>query len=375
MILPDPEQFNIKDVIVGGDECLLITPNSMATDWTDDNARFRSCLIRKSDNHCISQGFSKFTNFSERPDFQKWDNEWPITAIRKMDGSLLCISKYKGELIIRTRGTIDARNMANGYEIDILVEKYPNLFDNPTLTGEQWTILAEWTTPTNIICLREHNEPTLTLLGVSWNKEPFYMDQLTVDALAKAWCIDRPTRYHYDSIEECIQDVETWKGVEGVVLYAPTGCYKNSDGKQDCYPIKNSTILKKIKASEYLMIHKICSGLNTIDKVIDLFLTTERFVDDKDFYNYIKTTLDFEIAEKLKDNIIAICKAYTTVMMKIGKVKHVVDGIRGDSFTRKDQAECIVEHWDDWRKSLAFLILDNREIPDTLIKTAIESQL
>jgi hypothetical protein len=195
MILPDPEQFNFKDVTVAGDDCWLITPKDMATKWTDDNARFRSCVVRKSDNFVVSQGFSKFTNFGEKPDFQPWDNSWKIEAIHKIDGSLLIVSKYKGELIIRTRGTADARQLPNGHEIDLLMEKYPKAFDNCFINSEKITLLMEWSTPTNIIVLREFDEPTLSLVGMVENSYGLYEPQYIVDATAKVLNLNRPQKY------------------------------------------------------------------------------------------------------------------------------------------------------------------------------------
>ena len=37
------------------------------------------------------------------------------------------ISKISGNICFRTRSTVDARGMANGHEVDILISKYPNL--------------------------------------------------------------------------------------------------------------------------------------------------------------------------------------------------------------------------------------------------------
>jgi hypothetical protein len=72
MKLPTTEEFTFKDCVIAGDDCWLITPNHIGVKWTDENARFRSCIVRKSDNFVVSQGFGKFTNFSEQPDFQPW---------------------------------------------------------------------------------------------------------------------------------------------------------------------------------------------------------------------------------------------------------------------------------------------------------------
>jgi hypothetical protein len=86
MKLPTTEEFQYKDCVIAGDDCWLITPNHIGCKWTDENARFRSCIVRKSDNFVVSQGFGKFTNFSEQPDFQPWDKSWKFEARHKLDG-------------------------------------------------------------------------------------------------------------------------------------------------------------------------------------------------------------------------------------------------------------------------------------------------
>src|SRR6478736_1724569 len=124
------EEFNYKPVVIAGDDLLLITPKDMGTHWNDVNQYFRSAIVDPINYTCVSRGFSKFVNFGERPEFQSWDNNAPFEARHKIDGSLLIVSEYKQELIIRTRGTTDARQMNNGHEIDILIKKYPVVFDN-----------------------------------------------------------------------------------------------------------------------------------------------------------------------------------------------------------------------------------------------------
>jgi hypothetical protein len=328
----------------------------MSTKWNDDNARFRSCIVRKSDNYVVSQGFGKFCNFSEKPEFQPWDNSWEIEARHKLDGSLLIVSKYRGELIIRTRGTTDARQMNNGHEIDLLMEKYPKAFDSYFIGN--YSMLYEWTTPSNIIVLREHNEPTLTLVGMVYNKNCEYESQFTLDHVAKYVGVNRPQKYEYSSIEECILDVDAWKGKEGVVLYSPDG-----------------QTLKKIKATEYCELHKISTGIKNINQVLDLFMATEKFTKYSDFYKYVENTLSYEVAEKIKDDMLTICVAYCKVLEQLDKVRNVVDGVRGESFSRKEQALTIVGHWTDWRRSVGFQVLDNKEIDDKFIRSGIETFL
>ena len=106
------EQFNVKDCVIGGDECFLVTPKDMGVEWTDENKIFRSSIWRKSDMYPISLGYRKFMNYGEKPEFEPFEFK-KATAIRKIDGSCLIVSRYKGELIIRTRGTIDASKLEN----------------------------------------------------------------------------------------------------------------------------------------------------------------------------------------------------------------------------------------------------------------------
>jgi hypothetical protein len=282
----------------------------------------------------------------------------------------LIVSKYKGELIIRTRGTVDARQMPNGHEIDKLIAKYPNAFDNLYLSNEwcedcgSMSILFEWTTPNNIIVLREHDEPTLTLVGMvshdSWIDDGniMYASQNALDNLALKWGVNRPQKYEYNSIEECINDVAAWRGKEGVVLYSPDG-----------------QTLKKIKADEYCELHKLATGIKTINQVLDVFMASPKFTKYSEFYSYIETTLDFEIAEKIKDDILKITLAYSKVVEKLEKVKRIVDGVR-EGFTRKEQALDLQEHFQtDWRLPIAFQLLDNKPINDRNIRIGIEKEL
>jgi hypothetical protein len=358
MKLPDTEQFKYKDCVIAGDECWLITPSDMSTKWFDDNARFRSCIVRKSDNFVVSQGFGKFTNFGERPDFQPWDNSWKIEARHKLDGSLLIVSKYKGELIIRTRGTVDARQLGNGHEIDLLIEKYPDVFDFGYVDTYRNTLLLEWTTPSNIIVLREHDEPTLTLVGVVDNETCEYYDQKFLDTAAKIIGVNRPQKYEYNSIEECIFDVSAWAGKEGVVLYSP-----------------DSQTLKKIKADEYCELHKLATGIKGINQVLDVFMASPKFVEYNEFYKYIHDTLDFEIAEKCKDFIGEVTEAYGKVVHTITQMKIYVDSNVRFLDTRKEQAMQLQLKYKEVYLAIAFKVLDNQDIEDKFIKKAMEREL
>jgi hypothetical protein len=355
MILPNKEEFNFKDVVIGGDECWLITPKDMATKWFEENSRFRSCIVRKSDNYVVSQGFRKFVNWGERPEFEPWDETWKFEARHKLDGSLLIVSRYKGEWIIRTRGTIDARQMPNGHEIDILMKKYSKFFECEW--DEGYSILFEWTTPTNVVVLREHSEPTLTLVGMIRNDEGEYDTQTFLDIFALKYGFERPIKYEYNSISECLADVEAWTGKEGVVMYSPCG-----------------QILKKAKSEEYKELHKIRTGITGINQIVDLFIVSPRFTEFDEFFHYMETSIDFEVAEKCREHIHTVVQAYSNVVAKILMVEIALKAMPAD-YTRREQAIEIQQRWEDWRKSAAFVLLDGKPLEDKLIRIAILHEL
>jgi hypothetical protein len=365
MKLPDPEQFNFKECQVAGEDCWLITPKEMGCKWTDDIARFRSVIITQKDHVTVSQGFGKFTNYGERPEFEPWDDSWEFEARHKLDGSLLIVSKFKGELVVRTRGTVDARSLPNGHEIDFLIKKYPKAFDNAFINSEKNTLLFEWTTPSNIIVLREHDEPTLTLLGIVQYDCPavdnigkfgiYYWEEELCDAFAESYDLARPKAYHYNSLAECLADVVAWEGKEGVV-------------------IRKGQVRRKVKSDLYNEAHKLSTGLTTLNHVLSLFLVSPRFTKYSEFYNYVENIVSYEVAEKLKDKILVICVAYSKVVDKWGKVKQVVENVR-TGFTRKEQALEFQQHYDDWRLPLAFALLDNRPVPDKIVETAILTEI
>lgn len=359
MILPDKEQFNYKECEFSGDKCWLIVPNDMSTKWDDDNFRFRSCIVRQSDNFVVSQGFGKFVNWGERPEFQPWDHSQPFEVRHKLDGSLLIVSNYKGELIHRTRGTTDATQMGNGHEIALLKKKYPKAFDLPTDNDGNcaFSLLFEWTTPSNIIVLREHEEPTLTLVGMVNNDTCYYFAQNFLDDVALEIGVERPIKYEYNTVAECVADVSAWTGKEGIVMY---------QGQK----------MKKSKSDEYCELHKLATGIKGVKQVLDVFMASPKFLHAGDFYEYIETTLDFEIAEKCKDFIKEVCEAYYEVWAWMNTIKDILNLHVRCLETRKEQALQIQHAFSvDWRKQMAFVFLDNREVEDKLIRKAMENEL
>lgn len=351
MNLPNPDQFNIKDCVIAGDECVLVTPKDMSVEWNDDNKIFRSSIWRKSDMHPVSLGFKKFTNLGEQPAFEPIEGYSDLEFIRKLDGSLLIVSQYKGELIVRTRGTIDATQLANGHEIEFLKNKYPVAFNNSWLDTEKFTLLFEWTTPTNRIVLQESEEPTLWLIGIVGHQTdsfmgpwtPYdYFSQQDLDIQARVLGVSRPERYtlNLQNVAEYLKD-ET--SIEGVVIYANGG-----------------QILKKVKTPRYLYMHRVFTGIKTVDHLFELF-AEYGCPKREEFEKMLANNFDWELVTTLKD---LLDELYTKSKRIADKALWIVMYLQNPDFVqldRKGKAQKILEHFPDC-SGIVFAMLDNKEI-------------
>lgn len=357
MKLPNPEHFNFKDCVIRDNECFLIYPKYSDVGWAPDNLHFRSVIVRKSDNTVISRGFPKFFNINQSPDVNIFP-DGPFQTYTKHDGSLLILSYYKDEVIARTRNSISVESMANGSEIEYLKAKYKKLWNTVLPNNQEYSILCEWQTKSNVIVIDEVDEPTLTLIGAIHNQSGKLVAQNELDLIASAWGLTRPKKHSYNSLSECLEDVKMWEGQEGVVCYSEDGQH-----------------LLKIKSDWYLLRHKLCTGIKNINHVVDLFMDSERFTRFDDFYNFVNSTMGYEVAEKIKEDMLKIVEAYNKTLEQYDKVKKVVDKVRGDSYSRKDQAQEITSHYNDWRTSAGFSHLDNKPLDDKILRKGLEANL
>lgn len=339
---PSTEEFCVRDCLIANTKCKLVFPNKLEIDWNDENKIFRSSIWTE-DGYLVSASFKKFTNLEEKPDFEPLDLNQNMEFIHKMDGSTLVISKFKGELIVRTRGTVDASILDNGYEIEILKKKYPILFDNEMLKSEGYSILTEWYSPKNVIVEKEAQEPTLWVTGIINHFDYSYLSKKEVDFFAKEWNVERPKSYNFNTIKEMVDSVQKWEKGEGVVIYGNSG-----------------QVLKKVKSLRYLYLHRIKSQLNSENNLIEYYIDSGMPAYDA-FYDKIVVEFDFEIAEQLKDLITRICNAGEKSKKYIDNILEMVHDIRKVP-SRKEQAEMIKRNYGE-NSSYAFSVLDNKEIP------------
>ena len=349
--LPDPKQFNFKDCIIAGDECVLITPKDMGVEWTDQNKYFRSSIWRKSDNFPISLSFKKFVNYGEKPEFEPINNDSKFIALVKKDGSCLIVNRYKSELIIRTRGTVDATKLKNGNEIAHLILKYPKAFNNNYLNSENCTLLFEWTTPSNRIVLNETTEPALWLIGMVIHKNELtdefykYDSQSNLDYIAEELEVERPETFkiNVENIEELKQQIEPLKDIEGVVIYDESG-----------------QILKKIKTLRYLELHRVFTGVKSVDHLFDIFV---EYGEPKreEFEKQLATNFDWELVTTLKPLMDELYLKTKRIATEINWILLYFNNPDFIALDRKNKAQKILEIFPRY-SSIAFSILDGKDL-------------
>ena len=347
------EQFNVKDCIIDGKECVLITPKSMGVDWDEHNKYFRSSIWTKSQMKPVSLGFRKFMNLGEAPSFESIDDYTDLELIRKVDGSCLIVSKFGNTLITRTRGTVDASTLPNGHEIEFLKQKYPKVFnleDSAWFNPDDYTFLYEWTTPTNRIVLDETSEPTLWLIGAIRHEDYSYISQSDLDTWAIGFNVLRPERFPL-TLPQMKEFLESNATIEGVVIYANDGQY-----------------LKKVKTPRYLYLHRVFTGLKTLDQLTEVWAKAG-YLEIKEFKHYLGSTFDWELVTSLEPLLKELELKCSQLNQKFTEIKTFISELTKQTNVRSEQAKVIIQTYGPW-SGIAFNFLDSnfKNKPEKLFK-------
>jgi hypothetical protein len=340
----DLTQFMVHEHSLNGEIVYLIQPQHIGTKWTQDNKHMRSVVVNYA-GEVISASFPKFTNWGENTDHFPVPNSLKnATIVEKLDGSTLIVSKYNGQYILRTRGTVDASKLANGFELELFKSTILNKLQDNNDTWD-YSIIWEWLSPINKIVLSYGDEPMWKLIGFINHINYSLAQQDMLDAMAKKYDLLRPEIYTFTDISDMLQIVDKWQNKEGVCLYS-----------------KNDQVIHKIKASKYLLLHHLKSELSSLEKVLDVWLE-QGMPDYRTFYNYIFTTFDFELAEQIKGTISRICDAKKEVDLIVSGMNDFVNNRLKTLPTRKLQAEQVISAYGNTnRAAFLFKILDNRPL-------------
>lgn len=356
----DTEQFMVHNHILNGEVVHLIQPQHIACKFTQQNKIFRSSLW-SNNGFLISAGLPKFCNFGENPDnFPTPESLDGCVCVEKLDGSLISCTKYKGNYIIRTRGTVDASKLENGYEIDIFKDTILSKLSNIHLisSGETWdySFLFEWQSPVNRVVIKV-NEPQFKLIGIVNHSDYSLIDQLTLDNLGWEHGLQRPETYSFDSLNDIVMLIKKWEGKEGIVIY--------SNGGQT---------LHKIKSDWYLVRHRLKEEFSSMEKILDFFIQQNRPSFDA-FQKQIAEVTDWETANECIGDISKICDANKKVNDILNGMYYFVEtnlrplGDHSDKKVRALMAKKVIESYGNTnRSSFIFKLLDCKELDKDDIK-------
>ena len=332
---------------LNGEIVHLIQPQHIGTKWTQDNKHMRSVVVNY-EGEVISASFPKFTNWGENPEHFPVPNSLKhCTVVEKLDGSTLIVSKYKGQYILRTRGTVDASTMANGFELELFKEKilFP-LAKNIGNIGETWefSILFEWVSPINKIVLNYGDEPDWYLVGMIWHGDYELHSQSDLDDFAKRHNLKRPATYTFSDVNDLLQNVDQWKGKEGVCVYS-----------------KNDQSIHKVKSADYLIKHRFKSEA-TLENTLDLYFSYGKPLY-QEFESKLTETFDYECFEMVRGYASQICDASKEVNKIVDGFKSFVDNQLKVLSTRKEQAQKVISSYSESnRSSMIFSLLDGKTL-------------
>lgn len=329
----------------------LVVPKNIGVSWNKDNLIFRSSIWNDS-GELVSASFPKFFNWGEQNIITPIpSNIEECNLVTKMDGSTLIVSKYDDKLIIRTRGTFDACLQPNGFEIDILKEKYPKVFDNQWI-NDGYSLIYEWVTPNNRIVL-PFEEVDIFFIGMIDHDNYKLVEQQILDLIGVLIEVKRPKVYSFSDMQSMLNDVKAFKGIEGICVYS------NAD-----------QTIHKVKGDDYLTRHKLKSEVGSYPKLVDWYFEncSEMLEGQIEFAKnqiYVLTRLenniDFETMIECKNNVLKIIECILKIEQLVCEFQQFIDNKLDELPSRREQAAAIQQKYSvENRCGFVFKMLDNK---------------
>nr|DAF95372.1 MAG TPA: RNA ligase [Myoviridae sp. ctCo31] len=187
----------------------------------------------------------KFFNLFENPFTEDIKDDQVGLAFKKEDGSLISSFIDKGELFLKSKGSLFSQQVLDA-------QKW--LYDErrkPLLECLKWyaengiTINMEWVSPDNRVVLT-YEEPRLIILNARHIITGEYIDleDLVKDQTINQYMVDN---HPFETINELIKEVQELKDQEGYVVY-------NSKGAEPVF---------KIKCPWYVHLHSVKSSVSS----------------------------------------------------------------------------------------------------------------
>jgi hypothetical protein len=350
----DQENFTISTGIFCNVPAVLVIPHHIGTKFNQQNKIFRSS-IWSLNGELLSASFKKFVNWGENPEnFPTPNSLKNTTIVEKIDGSTVVIDYVNDVLSMRTRGTFSINTMENASDFEVCIGKYCKIKDW-LQSHPNYSLICEITTPNLRIVIRYGDEPDFWLIGAINKDDYSLMTQTELDQLASELGLKRPEKYTFSTISDLLENVDKWIGKEGVCLYS-------SDNQE----------IWKIKATDYLIKHRLKDEFGNIEKIVDFFIS-EGCPDYAVFSERIASVTDWETFQEVRGDVSKIIDAWKNVNNIVDYMKIFVQPLK--SLPRKDAALKILSSYGETnRSSFCFTILSGKELgPDQFKKLLWQS--
>ena len=187
----------------------------------------------------------KFFNLFENPFTEDIKDDQVGLAFKKEDGSLISSFIDKGELFLKSKGSLFSQQVLDSQKW-LYDERRKPLLDCLKWYAENGiTINMEWVSPDNRVVLT-YEEPRLIILNARHNITGEYIDleDLVKDQTINQYMVDN---HPFETINELIKEVQELKDQEGYVVY-------NSKGAEPVF---------KIKCPWYVHLHSVKSSVSS----------------------------------------------------------------------------------------------------------------
>lgn len=350
-------KFHDQAKEIAGTWCYLITPDSFKTDWVEQDRIFRSSIWDEA-GMPVSLSFKKFFNWGESPLVPPPTTIKGLSIMEKIDGSTLIVSKYKGQLIVRTRGSFSYEHHENANEVSVWLESQPEIKNLEKSDTWMNSYIFEWYSPTHKIVIDYGDKPIFWLTNIIDHEDYSYWTQDELDAIADHHGLKRPNRYVANNIDYILSlgpIINDAKLKEGFCVY-----------------FNNDQEILKVKHPKYLAIHAFKSELS-LEKMVDLFLLYNKPTYGE-FISLINSQFDYECATYATPMVSKICDAAKEINKIVAHMNVFVEELRGEE--RKYCAESIIGAYGNTIKtSIAFNILDRKAVSNMQYKKLIAQLL
>ncbi len=211
--------------------------------WTPETRMARGLIVEKSTGLVVAKPFEKFFNLGQMDETHLLNlpNE-PFTVQEKLDGSLGILFFYNDKWNVATKGSFTSDQAIKATE---MLQKY-----DLSKIDKDYTILVEIIYPANkiVVSYTEEKLVLLSLISTDIFCSAYYEASADVsDGWAEIIKMPRPIEYYGYSFQKMIELQKTLpKDQEGFVVRFDNG------------------LRCKIKADEYLRIHKMISCMSPL---------------------------------------------------------------------------------------------------------------